>query len=402
MDYDVIVVGSGISGMSFAHYAAKSGLRTLVVEQDDSPGGCIHSQRLDTGFWFELGAHTCYNSYRTLIGILEERGLLPAVLRREKVPFRLLVDGCVRPIAKELSISELLLSAPRILTASKSGNTVRGYYGSIVGRRNYDRVFGPLFAAVPSQNADQFPADMLFKKRERRKDVLRSFTLAGGLQTIINAIADDPTIESRTGVEIAAVEKRGEAVLLKAANGDAYSTRRVALAVPAPSAAALLAQSFPDAARPLSRIKASSIHTFGVVVRREATPIEPVAGIIPIDSRFFSMVARDTVSDPAWRGFAFHFGPGVREEDALRQACAVLKVDRTRIEHVFQRVVMLSSPAAGHSQIVKSIDERIAGTPVFITGNYFGGLALEDCVIRSQQEVARLISVTGAITSKLP
>ena len=391
MDYDVIVVGSGISGMSFAHYAARSGLRTLVVEKDDSPGGCIHSQRLDSGFWFELGAHTCYNSYRTLIGILEERALLSSLLRREKVPFRLLVDGSVRPIAKELSVFELLFSAPRILTASKSGNTVRGYYSRIVGRRNYERVFGPLFAAVPSQKADGFPADMLFKRRERRKDVLRSFTVTGGLQTIVDSIAADPSIEFQPGIEITAVEKCGETMLLKPARGGAYSTRRVALAVPAPTAGALLAQSFPEAAGPLSRIKASPIHTFGFVVRKEATPVEPVAGIIPLDYRFFSMVSRDTVPDPTWRGFAFHFPPGVRKDDALGQACGVLKLDCNRIEHVFERVVVLSSPAMGHSEIVKSIDDRIAGTPLFITGNYFGGLAIEDCVIRSKQEVARLL-----------
>lgn len=391
MDYDVIVVGSGISGMSFAHYAARAGLKTLVVEKDDSPGGCIHSQRLDNGFWFEMGAHTCYNSYRTLIGVLEERRLLSTLLRRERVPFRLLVKDKVRPIAKELSIFELLLSAPRILTTSKAGNTVRGYYSRIVGSGNYDRVFGPLFAAVPSQKADGFPADMLFKRRERRKDVLRSFTLAGGLQTIINSIAADPAIEFQPGAEVTAVEKCGEAVRLKLAKGGTCSARRVALAVPAPSAAALLAPSFPEAADPVSRIQASPIYSFGVVVRKEATALEPVAGIIPLDSRFFSVVSRDTVPDPAWRGFAFHFPSGVRKDDALAQACAVLKVDRRAIEHVFERVVVLSSPAVGHGEIVRSIDDRIAATPVSITGNYFGGLAIEDCVIRSKQEAARLL-----------
>jgi protoporphyrinogen oxidase len=391
MDYDVIVVGSGISGMSFAHYASRAGMKTLVIEKDESPGGCVHSQRLENGFWFELGAHTCYNSYRTLIGILEERQLLSKLLRRERVPFRLLVKDRVRPIAKELSIFELLLSVPRIVTTSKAGNSVRGYYGRIVGRGNYDRVFGPLFAAVPSQKADGFPADMLFKRRERRKDVLRSFTLAGGLQTIIDSIAADPTIEFQPGAEVTAMEKCGKTIRLNLAKGGTCSARRVALAVPAPSAAALVAQSFPEAAGPISRIKASPIHSFGVVVRKDATPLEPVAGIIPLDNRFFSMVSRDTVQDPAWRGFAFHFPSGVSKDDALGQACAVLKVDRRAIEHVFERVVVLSSPALGHNEIVKSIDSRIAGTPVFITGNYFGGLAIEDCVIRSKQEAARLL-----------
>lgn len=391
MDYDVIVVGSGISGMSFAHYAALAGLRTLVMEKDESPGGCIHSQGLENGFWFELGAHTCYNSYRNLIEILQERQLLSKLLRRERVPFRLLVNDSVRPITKELSIIELLFSVPRILTASKAGNTVRGYYSRIVGRSNYDRVFGPLFAAVPSQKADGFPADMLFKQRERRKDVRRSFTLAGGLQTIIDSIAADPAIKFQPGVEVTRIERCGETVRVNLAKGGSCSARRVALAVPAPSAAALIAQSFPAVAETVSRVQASRIYSLGIVVRKEVTPLEPVAGIIPLDSRFFSMVSRDTVPDPAWRGFAFHFPFGVRKDDALAQACGLLKVDRRGIEHVFERAVVLSSPAVGHSEIVKAIDERIAGTPLFITGNYFGGLAIEDCVIRSRQEAARLL-----------
>ncbi len=395
MDYDVIVVGSGISGMSFAHYAAKSGLKTLVVEKDDSPGGCIHSEKLEQGFWFEMGAHTCYNSYRTLIGILEERGLIPALLKRARVPFRLLVDGTIRPIAKELSFVELLLSAPRLLTSSKTGTTVRDYYSRIVGKRNYERVFGPLFAAVPSQNADGFPADMLFKRRERRKDILRSFTLAGGLQTIVNSIAADPAIRLQPGVEITGLEKCGDGVLVRSADGSTFSARHVALAVPPPSAAALFAGSFPDAAAPLAAIKTRLVRTFGVVIRREFTAMEPVAGIIPLDSRFFSVVSRDTVPDATWRAFALHFGPGTGKDQAVELACQVLKIERHRIEHVFEHSVELSSPALGHEKTVRSIDERIASAPVSVTGNYFGGLAIEDCVIRSRHEVTRFLRRMG-------
>jgi len=391
MEYDVIVVGSGISGMSFAHYACRAGLRTLVLEKDVSLGGCIHSQRLDNGFWLELGAHTCYNSYQDLIRILEERKLLSTLLRRKRVPFRLLVGDRVRPIARELSIFELLMSVPRVLGTPKEGNTVRGYYSRIVGRGNYDRVFGPLFAAVPSQRADGFPANMLFKRRQRRKDVLRSFTMTGGLQTIIDSIAADPGIKFQPGAEVTELEKCGEGIQVRLAGGAACSARHVALAVPAPAATALLSHSFSAVADAVSPVRASPIYSLGVVVRREATPLEPVAGIIPLDSRFFSMVSRDTVPDPAWRGFAFHFPSGIRKDDALAQARALLKVDGVAIEHVFEREVVLSSPEFGHNQIVKAIDERISGSSLFITGNYFGGLAIEDCVIRSKQEVARLL-----------
>ncbi len=38
-NYDVIVVGGGISGMSFTHYATKADYKTLVLEKSNRNGG---------------------------------------------------------------------------------------------------------------------------------------------------------------------------------------------------------------------------------------------------------------------------------------------------------------------------------------------------------------------------
>jgi protoporphyrinogen/coproporphyrinogen III oxidase len=393
MDYDIIVAGGGISGMSFAHFAAAEGYRTLVLEGQPAPGGCMHSERLTGGFWFEMGAHTCYNSYQALLRIIEQRGLVPSILKRAKVPFRLLTDGQVRPITKELRILELLLSAPRLLTARKMGSTVRDYYAKLVGRHNYDRVFGPLFAAVPSQPADGFPADMLFKTRPRRKDIPRSYTLAGGLQTVIDSIARDSRVEVRCSASAAEVKRTPGGISVQSDTGERFEAPCAALAVPPLSAVRLLSRDFQPAAKALARIGASGILTVGVVVRRDATALEPVAGIIPLDGRFFSMVSRDTVPDPDWRGFAFHFRTGVCREDALREICALLRVDRPALEHVVERESVLASPALGHGAILSDLGRALEGAPVLVTGNYFGGLAIEDCVLRSCSEAARVKSL---------
>ena len=37
--YDVIVIGAGISGLVCGCYLAKAGLRVLIVEQHNKPGG---------------------------------------------------------------------------------------------------------------------------------------------------------------------------------------------------------------------------------------------------------------------------------------------------------------------------------------------------------------------------
>lgn len=55
MDYDVIVIGAGIGGLSAGGTLAAKGLKTLVLEQADSVGGCASSFE-DQGFCFDAGA----------------------------------------------------------------------------------------------------------------------------------------------------------------------------------------------------------------------------------------------------------------------------------------------------------------------------------------------------------
>jgi protoporphyrinogen/coproporphyrinogen III oxidase len=230
---------------------------------------------------------------------------------------------------------------------------------------------------------------MLFKSRPRRKDIPRSYTLAGGLQSVVDAVAQDSKVSLRTDSEVVAIEKTAGGLSVRLATGDRLEAPGVAVAVSPPAAAALLAPHFRDAAEALARIRASSVQTVGVVLPNDATPLEPVAGVIPLGGRYFSMVSRDTVPDPNWRAFAFHFKPGIAKDDALQDICALLRVDRSKIQALFERNISLASPAMGHRRIVEDLDHDIAGTPLLVTGNYFGGLAIEDCVIRSRAEVAR-------------
>lgn len=54
--YDVIIIGAGISGLVCGCYLAKAGMKVLVVEQHDKPGGyCTSFKR--QGFAFDAAAH---------------------------------------------------------------------------------------------------------------------------------------------------------------------------------------------------------------------------------------------------------------------------------------------------------------------------------------------------------
>jgi phytoene dehydrogenase-like protein len=55
--YDAVVIGAGINGMTCAALLAKNGMRTIVVEQRDSVGGCAAESELAPGFRVPTLAH---------------------------------------------------------------------------------------------------------------------------------------------------------------------------------------------------------------------------------------------------------------------------------------------------------------------------------------------------------
>lgn len=53
-DLDVIVIGSGIGGLTAGATLAKAGKKVLVLEQHDQAGGCCHTF-IEKGFEFDVG-----------------------------------------------------------------------------------------------------------------------------------------------------------------------------------------------------------------------------------------------------------------------------------------------------------------------------------------------------------
>ena len=131
-DFDHIVIGAGISGLGAAHFSARRGLSTLVLESSERIGGCLNSQRFDTlgGFWTEAGGHTCFNSYGNLLSILDDLGLTAQVQPKVKVGYSLWKDGKRRSVVSALHLFEAARSIPRIFSAPKVGRRVADYYGS--------------------------------------------------------------------------------------------------------------------------------------------------------------------------------------------------------------------------------------------------------------------------------
>ena len=394
-DRDLLIIGAGISGLSMAHYAAAAGLNALVLEQEDRVGGCLHSHRFSgelEGFWLELGAHSGFNSYGNLLAILERVGLLGRLQRRARVGFRMFAGGAVKNIPSQLYFPALALAPFRMLGLIKTGRTVAEYYGHIVGRRNYAAVFEPAFNAVICQPAGEFPADSLFQPRPRRKDVARSFTLPGGLQTIADALAGQAGISVELGQSAREIRRNGGGFVVRTDRAE-YSARALCLATPVAAATELLRASFPDIAGRLAEIDTAMIESVGVVLPAARLPLPPVAGLIGRGEPFYSAVSRDTVPDARWRGFAFHFRPGVLgAEEKLERIAQVLGIARAQLESgkVVFKLNQLPALRVGHGERTDELTQALAGRRLALAGNYFSGVAIEDCVTRSRTEFERL------------
>lgn len=393
-EHDVVVVGAGISGLSLAWYCAQAGMKTALLEKNSEVGGSFASPKYSSSgrdFWLELGAHTCYSSYQNLLDIVEGCGMMDAIIPRAKVPFSLMIDGQIKSIVSQLSIPELLMSAPNLFKLKKTGQSVKSYYSKIVGEHNYRDVVSHFFNAVPSQPTDDFPADMMFKSREKRKDVLKNYTFRDGLQSVAYAIAARKGISIFTGMDVQNVRLESGKYLLRTAGGGEFIASTLALAMPSAISSFLLRDVNPDIANHLGQLKAATVDSVGVIVRKENISLKPVAALISPGDVFFSAVSRDTVPDDTFRGFAFHFRPGLDEKTKRDRITSVLGVGFSKIEHTVTRVNTVPSLRMTHAQWLEKTNALLQGKKnLLLSGNYFGGMAIEDCVIRSKAECERL------------
>lgn len=401
VDNELVIVGAGISGLGFAHFAARRGLQPLLIEASARVGGAIHTHRFSHGggdFWAELGAHTCYNSYGTLIDILRSTGALTGIRPRRELPFRLLADDRLRTITGALSIPRLLLSLPRALWLRPRGMTVQEYFGGLVGRWNFEHVVGPAFDAMTCQPAAGFPADAVFRKKPRDKTVLQNFSGPMGLGSLIDVVAgavvQQPGVVLRTGMAVGRIEGLAQGWRLWLADGSSMTAGTVVLAVAPDVAARLLHAAAPLLAGECASIGMAGFDSLAMMFEAGASRLPPLAGIIAQGDAFYATLSRDVVPDPRYRAFTFHFRPGVEAAHQLTRACAVLGVAPDRVLDHVVRHNRLPALRTGHAARITAIDRHLGTERLGLVGNWFAGVSIEDSLLRTVAEFQRLYPST--------
>jgi len=108
---------------------------------------------------------------------------------------------------------------------------------------------------------------------------------------------------------------------------------------------------------------------------------------------FYAMISTDPVHGQGkHRGFTFHFKPGVLSLEAQKQkACSVLGISVSQAIGWYAKRNTLPQITTGHAEKIAAIQHLLQAEPdLGLSGNYFTGMAIEDCIQRSFAEVARL------------
>ena len=396
--YDCIIIGGGISGISFAGKLAQLGKNVLILEKEKQPGGQIqtHSIVSHPGFWVELGAHTCYNSYTHLLSAILEAGLKDRILSLDKCRYVLSTEKGIKSIFSQVSCFSLMIRGFKLFFSAKKNKSVKEYFRPILGSKNYDQLFSKMFRAVICQQADEYPAEFFLKKRKGRfNEMPRKLSFDKGLSSIINGIITQHKLSVCTNTEVTTITRNDDGYQIQASNGDIWHTRHIAIATNPNVASQLLKDLEPEISRLFASIPLSYSETLNVIVEKEKLDLQPVAGIISITDKFMSAVSRDVIAHPHLRSFSFHFLKGEKSQDEqLALICDTLNIQKEDILSHTSTTHILPSPHKEHVTIISQTDALRKDNALFLLGNYYYGLSLEDCVHRSNDEFERYKTVT--------
>lgn len=395
--YDCVVVGGGLSGITFAHYLNSAKKKVLILEKDDRVGGRIHTNQSDkyTNYWNELGSHTCYNSYTRLLSIIKDIGCQDQILPLDKRSYVIYDSSKICSVFSQISIVPIMFRCWNYFISDKTGKTVKEYFAPIVGTKNYDRIFTRLFRAVICQEPDGYPAQLFLKKRkEKAKDQPRRFSFKSGMQSLPTSIVEKNNLDVIKSNEVVKIQKLNDKQLFKifTLEGNIFYSKRLAIAADPRTASSLLEKIDNSVATILNEVETSRCESFSVLVNADKLSLDLIAGIIPSSDDFMSVVSRDVITNDIneVRSFTFHFQKGAKTDaEKLNIICDVLKIKSDDIVESQKASHILPALSIKDLDIAENITKKRTDDDIFILGNYFYGLSLEDCVNRSFDEFQR-------------
>ena len=385
---DTIIIGGGISGISLSNKLNQVDIENAIFEHKQI-GGCIATANYKD-FWFEMGAHTIYNSYSDTIDFIKNKNLVEQITTRKKLPFLFVQpNNKIQSILTNLNWLTLGASYIKNRNISKENLTVSEYSKKVFGTSNYNNTFKYCFNAVLSQNSVNFPMEYLFKKYPRDTTLPRSFTLEKGLAGLF-----DNNTSNIINEEVISIVKDDDKWILST-NDSTYSAKNICLATPWNATEKLLEKILPKITSHPNRPTTSNLTSIGVVANKnDLRHIKDLSGLIGKEQFFYSAVSRDIIADDKLRAIVFHCKEHTNDESTLISKIAdLLQISKSQILYTEIKYQSLPKYDKNHTKFIYDLNNELNNQKnLYISGNFFDRLAIENCIRRSNLEFNRLIS----------
>jgi oxygen-dependent protoporphyrinogen oxidase len=452
----IAVVGGGISGLAAAWFTKQSmpDADVTVFEAAPSPGGKLALGEVG-GVAVDLGAEAILNLRPEAVDLVRATRLGADVVHPETTSASLWNRGELVPMPKghllglpgDVQALRGLLSSEGLERALKGGDvepardiSVGEYAARAFGREVVDRLVEPLLDGIYAGHADEISlratipalipaleagtppgravADLLAGQPAPANPGPVFAGIRGGVGRLPAALAElceKFGVEIRCGTSVRELRRTPEGwrVVADPAAGPSgvHGFDAVVIAVPAPSAARLLADVAPVASAELSRIGYASV-ALATYVFEGAVPLVGSGFLVPpVEGRFIKAA---TFSSAKWAWSGESGKTVVRASVGRHRESAALQRDDGEIAklaladlreaigpvlpaptdwHVQRWNTALPQYTVGHVDRVARIRADVARQPgIAVCGAAYEGVGIAPCVASAQQAVRELVS----------
>ncbi len=449
----VLVIGGGIAGLVTALDLARAGHRPVLVEASGTLGGVLSAHDVG-GLTLDAGAESFATARPAVAELLAELGLADRIVspnpagawvrhRAGTAPLPAVgllgIPGrwWAADVRRVIGIAGVARSAADALLSGRSGVSAGTTLGALVrtrmGRRTLDRLVEPVAGGVYAADPDRLDVravapgldaavresgSLAAAVRRLRGSGERSgsavATLSGGLFTLVPVLLDAIVAAGgvvHTGTAVRSVRRGPGGWHATLAGGSAIVAPAVVLAVPAPTAAALIAEAVPGSPVPVLQAPIANVLICTLVVDDHRLDAAPRGTGVLVSAHASDITAKAlTHATAKWPWLAETAGRGRhvlrlsygRGEDlpaaddlpaiALNDAGALLGVPLDPAAVLDFAVVgwtsALPAPRPGHAEAVAALRGALTPMHLHVVGAAVAGSGLSGVIADARSQAA--------------
>lgn len=427
---DLLVVGSGISGLSIGFHLAKEGYRVEVLEKEEAPGGNIKTIE-KRGYILELGPQTILADER-VEDFLKGLGIEPEYAKEEAKIRYVYKKGKLIPLPLspvEFFKSPLLsftaklrvLKEPFIGPSLKAEESIAEFVTRRLGREFLDYIVDPFISGVyagdPWALSVKHAVGRVYELEQKFGSLIRGaiklkalgprgrlISFIGGNYSLIKKLMENLSVDTENVV--LRIRRKDDRFVIDAKKGK-YEARSVVLATPATSANYLLREISWSASEAFDQIYYAPVVVVHVSVEKGAIP--PGFGfLIPSVERrrilgvLFSSQIFNRRAPEGKELLTVYLG-GSRDPEVIdyedeyifsivdKELREILGTDRLEFLNITRWKKAIPQYTLGYAKyldISKALEKENPG--LFLAGNYLYGVSVADC-IRSSYQIAEKV-----------